>query len=140
LALTGPGDGLDPMGPWGEFSCAVQCAIPLYGAGEVRDSASARRMIGKTRDEAPDLYKLASPISHADAKDPPFLILHGTADETVPVEQSEVLAAALKAAGVEHELVLVEGAPHTFHLQPKQKDLRPLVLGFLDKHLKKSGK
>jgi hypothetical protein len=27
-------------------------------------------------------------------------------------------------------------APHTFHLQPKQRDLRPLVLGFFDKHLK----
>jgi hypothetical protein len=27
-------------------------------------------------------------------------------------------------------------APHTFHLQPKQRDLRPLVLDFFDKHLK----
>lgn len=43
---------------------------------------------------------------------------------------------ALKKAGVEHQLVLVEGAPHSFHLQPKQRDLRPLVLGFFDKHLK----
>jgi hypothetical protein len=33
--------------------------------------------------------------------------------------------------------VIVEGAPHTFHLQPKEKDLRPQVLAFLDKHLKK---
>lgn len=138
LALTGPADGLDPSAPWGEFSCAVQCAVPMYGAGEVRDGASAKRMLGKTRDEASDLYKLASPISHADTQDPPFLILHGTADETVPVEQSEILAAALKLAGVEHELILVDGAPHTFHLQPKQRDLRPLVLSFLDRHLKAS--
>jgi len=27
-------------------------------------------------------------------------------------------------------------APYSFHLQPKQLDLRPLVLGFFDKHLK----
>ncbi len=136
LGLTGPADGLDPKEPWSEFSCAVQCAVPMYGAGEVRDSKSALAMLGKTRDEAPDLYKLASPITHADAKDPPFLILHGTADKTVPVEQSEILAAALKKAGVAHELVLVPDAPHTFDLQPKQQDLRPLVLAFLDKHLK----
>lgn len=136
LALTGPSDGLDPSEPWSEFSSAVQCAVPMYGAGEVRDSKNAKVMLGKTRDEAPDLYKLASPITHADAKDPPFLILHGTADKTVPVEQSEILAAALKKAGVEHELVLVSDAPHTFDLQPKQQDLRPLVLAFLDKHLK----
>lgn len=138
LALTGSADGLDPQEPWGEFSCAVQCAVPMYGAGEVRDSKSAKAMLGKTRDEAADLYKLASPITHADAKDPPFLILHGTADKTVPVEQSEILAAALKSAGVEHELVLVPDAPHTFDLQPKQRDLRPQVLSFFDKHLKLS--
>ncbi len=52
------------------------------------------------------------------------------------VKQSELFAAALKKAGVEHELVLIEGAPHSFHLQPKQRDLRPLALGFFDKHLK----
>jgi hypothetical protein len=43
---------------------------------------------------------------------------------------------ALEKAGTRHELVIVEGAPHTFHLQPKQRDLRPLVLGFLDRYLK----
>jgi acetyl esterase/lipase len=136
VALTGPADGLDPSGPWGEFSCSVRCAIPMYGVGEVRDSSSAKTMLGKTRAEAPQLYALASPITHVDAKDPPFLILHGTADKTVPVEQSEILAAALKRVGVEHDLVLVEGAPHTFDWQPKQQDLRPLALKFLDKHLK----
>lgn len=139
LAMTGPADGLDPTAPWGEFSCAVQCAVPMYGAGEVRDSKSALSMFGKTREEAPNLYKLASPITHADPKDPPFLILHGTADKTVPVEQSEILAAALKKAGIEHELVLVPEAPHTFDLQPKQQDLRPRVLSFFDKHLKPKG-
>lgn len=140
LALTGPSKDLNPDSPWGEYSCAVQCAIPMYGAGEVRDSKSARMMLGKTRDEAPQLYELASPITHTDANDPPFLILHGTADQTVPVEQSEILAAVLKKAGVEHELILVPDAPHTFHLQPKQQDLRPIVLRFLEKHLKPSAK
>ena len=65
--------------------------------------------------------------------------MHGTADTTVPVSQSELLAAALTKAGVENQLEIIEGAPHTFHLQPKQKDLRPIVLAFFDKHLK-SGK
>jgi acetyl esterase/lipase len=136
VALTGAADGLDPSAPYGEFSCAVQCAVPMYGSAEVRDSSNAKTMLGKTREDAPELYKLASPITHIDSHDPPFLILHGTADKTVPVEQSEILAAALKKGGVEHQLVLVRDAPHTFHLQPKQQDLRPLVLAFLDKHLK----
>ena len=108
----------------------------MYGAAEVHDSPNALRMLGKTREAAPELYRLASPVTHIDARDPPFLILHGTADKLVPVKQSETLAAALKKAGVEHELVIIEGAPHSFDLQPKERDLRPLVLGFFDKHLK----
>ena len=66
-----------------------------------------------------------------------MMIMHGTADTTVDPEQSRLLDAALAKAGVPHELVIIEGAPHTFHLQPKQKDLRPIVMGFFDKHLKK---
>jgi len=97
-------------------------------------------MFRKTRAEAPELYKQADPRTHISKGVPPILILHGTADKTVPVADSEALAAALKAAGVEHQLEIIPDAPHTFHLQPKQRDLRPLVLGFFDKHLKRQGK
>ncbi|MCX7827191.1 MAG: prolyl oligopeptidase family serine peptidase [Verrucomicrobiae bacterium] len=87
-----------------------------------------------------DLYQQASPVTHADKNDPPILILHGTNDETVPVEQAEKLAAALKKAGVVTELVIIPDATHGFHLQPKQRNLRPLVIGFFGKHLKATAK
>lgn len=135
LAVSGPSAGLDPQEPFGNLSCAVQCAVSMYGATEFTDKKNAVMMLGKNLADGPELYKAAYLTTHIDSQDPPFLILHGTADKTVPVEQSEMLAKALKQAGVEHELVLVEGAPHTFHLQPKERDLRPLVLGFFDKHL-----
>jgi hypothetical protein len=38
--------------------------------------------------------------------------------------------------GVEYQLVVVEGAPHSFDLQPPQRELRELVIGFFDKHLR----
>jgi acetyl esterase/lipase len=135
LAVTGPADRLDPPGPYGEFSCRVQCAVDLYGPADLLARGDAK-MLGKTRAEAPELYRAASPTTYADESDPPILILHGTADKTVALEQSERFAAALKRAGAPHELVVIEGAPHTFHLQPKQRDLRPLVLGFFNTHLK----
>ena len=135
VGLTGDADKLDPNGPYGEFSCKVRCAVDLYGPAELSEWHDLD-MLGKTRAEAPELYKLASPTHYADKSDPPVLILHGTADKTVDLKQSEIFAAALKKAGVEHELVVVKDAPHTFHLQPKQQDLRPVVLGFFDKHLK----
>ncbi len=133
LGLTGPDAALDPPGPYGEYSCRVQCAVDMYGPASLMDRS--RAMFGKTLEEAPDVYKQASPISHATADDPPMLILHGTADKTVPVAQSELMASVLKKANIEHHLEIIPDAPHTFHLQPKQQDLRPLVLGFFDRHL-----
>jgi acetyl esterase/lipase len=135
LALTEPKDGLDPKGPYGEFSCRIQCVVDLYGPINLTERQEIG-MFRKTRAEAPELYKQASPHIYADKNDPPVLILHGTADKTVHYHQSEFFAEELKKAGTSHELIIIPDAPHTFHLQPKQRDLRPVVLGFFDKHLK----
>jgi acetyl esterase/lipase len=134
LATTGPADGLEPDGPYGEFPTHVRCAVNFYGAVDLMNYHDMK-MFAKTREEAPELYRKASPITYVDAKDAPILMLHGTADETVPLSQSETLAAALKSAGVEHELVIVPGGPHTFYLESEKLDLRPQVFGFLKKHL-----
>jgi len=134
LAVTGPADEFDAASPYPEVSAAVRCAIDFYGVTELLEYHDMK-MFAKSREEAPELYRRGSPNRYADAKDAPMLIVHGTADQTVNVHHSEVLAAALAKAGVEHQLVLIPGAPHTFDLQPKERDLRPLVLEFLDKHL-----
>jgi acetyl esterase/lipase len=135
VAVTGAADGLDPTGPYAEFSCRVQCAVDLYGPIDLL-SYRDLPMFGKTRREAPELYRAASPSTYVNRGNAPILILHGTADRSVDVEQSRRFAAALEKAGASHELVLVEGAPHTFDLQPRERDLRPLVLGFFSKQLR----
>ncbi len=135
VTLTRASDGLDPAEPYGEFSCAVQCGVDLYGIadmGKWHDNV----MFGKTNAEAPDLYRKASPVTYARAGGPPILIIHGTADKTVDVSQSKGFAEVLKKAGAPHELIIIPEAPHTFDLQPKQRDLRPVVLGFFDRYLK----
>ena len=45
--------------------------------------------LGGTLEEKPDVYKLASPITHVSADDPPLLMIHGDQDRTVPLNQSE---------------------------------------------------
>ncbi|MGB8167625.1 MAG: alpha/beta hydrolase [Chthoniobacteraceae bacterium] len=137
VTLTRASDELDPAEPYGEFSCAVQCGVDLYGIADMSQWHD-NVMFGKTNAEAPHLYRQASPVTYARADGPPILILHGTADTTVDVSQSEGFAEALKKAGAPHELVIIPGAPHTFDLQPKQRDLRPVVLGFFDRNLKPS--
>jgi acetyl esterase/lipase len=135
LGVTSPADGLDPKEPYGEFSCQVQAVVDLYGPINLMTWHDLS-MLGKKRTEAPDLYRQASPITYLKKGQPPFLILHGTADTTVDIGQSKEFAAALAQAGIEHQLVIVEGAPHTFDLQPKQRDLRPVAIDFFDRHLK----
>ena len=44
------------------------------------------------------------PLQHVDADYPPTLLLHGDEDTDVPYEQSTLMAQALRAAEVEHEL------------------------------------
>jgi acetyl esterase/lipase len=135
LAVTQPADGLDPKEPYAGQSCAIQCTVDMYGPADLEHWKSISAL-GKSLKDAPDLYHQFSVLPYLDKNDPPFLILHGTADKNVPLEQSKTLDAALEKAGIAHHLEIVEGAPHSFHLEPKQKDLRPLVLAFFDKHLR----
>jgi acetyl esterase/lipase len=62
----------------------------------------------------PDVAAKASPVTFIDPKDPPTLLVQGTADRTVPFSQSEEMLAKLKAAGVKAELVALPGYDHSF--------------------------
>lgn len=59
-----------------------------------------------------DRARVASPLTYVRNGAPPFLILHGDMDRVVPLEQSRLLDAALRAAGVSSRLVVVTGAEH----------------------------
>ena len=137
LATTGLADGFDAVAgePYQDISSRVTCAIDFYGAVDLMNYHDMK-MFAKTREEAPELYKKGSPITYLDAKDPPMLLVHGTADVTVPLSQSETYLKIAKEKGAPCLLEVIPEAPHTFDLQPKQRDLRPLVTGFFDQHLK----
>ncbi len=79
------------------------------------------------------LGRLISPVNHASADDPPTLIVHGDADQLVPIQQGELMFKALKAAGVEAELVVKPGAVHGW--PGMDKDLERFADWF-DRHLK----
>ena len=137
LATTGLADGFDAVKgePYQDVSARVTCAVGFYGAVDLMNYHDMK-MFAKTREEAPELYKKGSPITYLDAKDAPMLLVHGTADTTVPLSQSETFLKAAKEKGATCALEVIPDAPHTFDLQPKQRDLRPLVTAFFDQHLK----
>jgi len=65
-----------------------------------------------------DTIDAASPIDHLDASDPPMLIAHGDVDLLIPLNQAQRMDAALQAAGVPHQLLVVPGAGHDEKLLP----------------------
>lgn len=108
---TGPGG--DPSAP---VSAKVAGIIDMYGV--VNFSKHGKGDVPGIPAEAQQAYL---PTYQADPRDPPVLILHGTADTTVDIAQSDELAAALVAAKVRFDYVRVTDAPHTFDLHPKGK-------------------
>lgn len=62
--------------------------------------------------DRPDLARIASPVTYVDKNDPPFLIVQGEKDQSVPNTESKILSSWLTLAGVPNKLVIVRGAPH----------------------------
>ena len=54
----------------------------------------------------------ASPQTHVTAAMPPTLLIHGDADDLIPISQSTGFEAALRAAGVQTQLITVPGGKH----------------------------
>lgn len=75
-----------------------------------RAAAAAAQLVGGPLPEFRETAQRASPVVHASADDPPTLLLHGRRDADVPPEQARRLEAALRAAGVECRLELVDAA------------------------------
>jgi carboxymethylenebutenolidase len=80
------------------------------------------------------------PIQRASEMEAPILALQGGADPWVPNELNAEFDAALSAAGVEHEIVLEPGAPHSFFSSRRDEfteqsaDAWRRALEFIEKH------
>jgi acetyl esterase/lipase len=66
---------------------------------------------------SPETLAEMSPMSWVNGSEPPFLLIHGTADRSVPSWMSEEFAAELADAGIDVELLLLD-AGHAFELKP----------------------
>ncbi|GHF92072.1 lipase [Kitasatospora xanthocidica] len=143
-------DGIDLDGQEGVTAAdsgSLRAVVDWYGPADLVSAAAAfpavlalppignpmTALIGGEPDERPELVRAASPSTYADHAGPPFLIIHGTADQVVPHSQSELLADLLRPH-TSVELVTVPGADHIF----VGADIEPLVarsVAFLADHL-----
>ena len=135
----------DLEGPGGDSkqSSRVQAVADFYGVNDLTVGSNKPILVKLRQNTFPteELWKKASPVNYVTPDDPPFLIVHGSEDEIVPLGQSTLLMERLKAAKIPVELVIVKNGNHI--LAPVHGAISPgldvvsrKVIEFFDRTLK----
>lgn len=134
------------LGDFPEVSSGVTCVVDFFGPANLltmgdfpssidhnaADSPESK-LLGGPVPKRQDSAREASPQTYVTGDDAPFLILHGTNDRIVPHDQSVQFDKALRAAGVESQLISIEGGGHGGFDSP---DTDARVKAFLERHLR----
>lgn len=133
-------------GSWGGyFGLRTMLQAPeLYKAGVFAAGAfelstmrvAAEPYMGCAPDTCADAYAAGSNLALVGRLQAPLLILHGTADDDVPIEESRQLVRALERAGKPHTFVALDGATHAMWEQPEADQAR---IAFFREHLVDAG-
>jgi acetyl esterase/lipase len=137
------GDVADLEGDCGspDQSSRVTCVISFCGPSDFltrtpveggRRPSAVDMLFGGAIEDNQDLARTASPVTYVSKDDPPFLLVHGDADGTVPFEHAEILYEAQQKAGVDTTLVRIRGGGHGIGGQ----EVNDRVTAFFDKHLR----
>jgi dipeptidyl aminopeptidase/acylaminoacyl peptidase len=129
-------------GSWGGyFGLRTMLQAPeLYKAGVFAAGAfelptmrvAAEPYMGCAPKDCADAYAAGSNLALVGRLQAPLLILHGTADDDVPIEESRQLVRALEQAGKPHEFVAFEGGNHAMW---DRADVDAARIAFFRKHL-----
>lgn len=106
---------------------------PVAAAFDFRKFDAGKNMhVSVTGDDKVALVKRVSPVYRVSKQSAPTLIFHGDADFLVPIQQSELMRAKYKDAGVPFELVVRQKQGHGW---PKMQDDVGQIADWFDKHL-----
>lgn len=124
----------------GVYRCSVAVAgvsdLDLFVNREALESGNAREMrevwlemMGERR-----ALDQVSPRSFADRANSPLLLIHGVDDTVVPIQQSRVMAAALKDKGKPYEFVVLDGEDHWLARGETRLRMLSEAMKFVQKH------
>ena len=116
--------GLPAGAPGAEPSVRLAGAVSQAGVVDIREAArlglsrgAAESFLGGPPGRRPQRYDLASPIERLPLKVPQLLV-HGEADEVVPIDLARRYARRAAEGGDPCELVELPGVGHDEHLDP----------------------
>lgn len=76
---------------------------------------------GTPKEEQEKIYSARSPVEHAARIQNPLLLLQGSEDRVVPLDQAEEMEKTLREGGKDVHLVVFEGEGHGFRMQKNVK-------------------
>ena len=123
LALLAAGacdvDAFNANGAEAAVSSEVAAAIGIAPVSDLSEWAYLPRMepLFGSHPSA-ETVQAASPLAYVGRSFPPTLLIHGTADETVPHAMTHTMYAALERSGVPVDLQLYAGQDHFFDREP----------------------
>ena len=91
-------------------------------------------------DQARRLMREASPITHVNRDMPPFLLIHGNKDVTVPYDQSVLMRDRMLKVGATCELLTIEGGVHgmsAWEKSPAMQNHKTALIEWLQKTFKR---
>ena len=143
LAVTAHVPEFEGTGGNPEQSSSVACVVNYYGPsdftksyGKSVDAAQVLPLwLGGNLETARLRHIKASPLYWVTPDAAPTLCIHGTEDKYVAHEQAVWIVDRLKAAGVEADLLTLQGAGHGFKGRDAETAEQALF-DFFDKHLK----
>jgi acetyl esterase/lipase len=122
------------------YSSRVQAVVDVSGPTDFTadrdtdDSAFLAKFFGTAYANHPEVWRNASPMFHVAKDNAPFLIVHGTQDEEVSLQQAEEFFSKLQSAGVPASLIKVNDV-HTFQTVEARRQLAIQTLAFFTRYL-----
>lgn len=91
------------------------------------------RFMGADEERSAKLNEI-SPATYAAQVSTPVLLIHGRDDSVVPLEQSQIMADALKKAGKPYELIVQKGEDHWLSRGETRAEMLTATMAFVEKH------
>lgn len=153
LATSNDVEPLEGTGPYAEFSSTIQAAVPMGAQSNFRrhhanvEKSNPKpdgpkpniwvQFLDGKPSEAPENWRLASPMTHLDAVDGPMLFVSGEKDNVTT--RAAEFRDQMRSLGIPEGAAVIANAPHAFlGRQVFFDEAVDQAAGWFDQHLKKS--